>query len=367
MVSSIEVAGLILIVVGILYTFLKALGRFSSKDGEEGEIESKMLTVKGGPGIILVGLGVFLLIIGYVGGDKVSSDIPPNMPSTTVEGNIPQLSPANIITPDYLLGKWIKSDKKFSITFYSDGSFLSKDMSDSSTYKGKYDIIGSDLQLTSDSGQKDKYPLSYVDEYTFKMGDAVYSFDTSGDTSLTTDYLLGKWSKSDKKYAFIFYSDGRFILEDTSGSSPIEGNYKLINSKLQLTLNDGEVLSYSINYIDEYTVKIGEAIFSYVQPAAQTTTSTLSYSKITMDYLTGEWTTQTTQWTEVLAFTKDGTFGEAISYSDTGKIDSSGGTYELIDSKLILYHSTGKLTVSLTYVDWNTMKIDDVIYTRIIN
>ena len=61
MTNYIEIAGFILIILGILYTFLQALGKFTGQD--TGEMESKIFTLKGGTGIILVGLGVLLLLL----------------------------------------------------------------------------------------------------------------------------------------------------------------------------------------------------------------------------------------------------------------------------------------------------------------
>lgn len=355
MTSNVEIAGLILIIVGVMYTFLKALGKFSNKEREEGEIESKMLTVKGGPGIILVGLGVFLLIIGYVGGEKTEA------PS----GNVQTLGLTNTdkeITTDYLFGKWSKSDKNFAYTFYPDNNFLFEE-NGGSLSQGKYSLANSNIQLSYDTGEKYTYPLSYIDEYTVKIGDAVYVWETPADNKVTYDYLTGKWSKNDNNFAITFYSDGTFLFEDLTDSSSFEGAYELTGSKVEFTFSSGEKDSYPVSYIDDYTVKLGDGIFELVQPV-QTTIATTGYTKITLDYLEGNWSAVTTSYLDVILFYRDGTFGEATKYSDTGKIESAAGTYDLVNSKLILRYDTGTQTYPLAYIDWNTMQVGDVEYSR---
>lgn len=128
-----------------------------------------MFTLKGGPGIILVGLGVLLLIIGTVAEKPETSTTSPKDISLTATE-----TPATAVTHDYLAGSWIKSDGGFTLTFYSDGSFQLEDMSDSSVYPGVYTLTESEILLDYDSGERYSYYLNYVDANTFKMGDAVY-------------------------------------------------------------------------------------------------------------------------------------------------------------------------------------------------
>ncbi len=92
MISYIEIAGLILIILGVLYIFLKAMGKFSVSEKEEDEIESKIFTLKGNPGIILVGLGVLLLVIGMTTGPS-----PPLFPAAPTPTAVPTVTSTRIL------------------------------------------------------------------------------------------------------------------------------------------------------------------------------------------------------------------------------------------------------------------------------
>ncbi len=62
--ETIEIVGIILIFIGVILVILKAINKLPSKD--KGEFGNKWFNVKGGPGLILVGFGVFLLIISVI-------------------------------------------------------------------------------------------------------------------------------------------------------------------------------------------------------------------------------------------------------------------------------------------------------------
>ena len=59
--ETLEIIGIILIFIGVVYIFLQGLGKLSDKGGE---IETKILSLKGGAGLILVALGIVLLALG---------------------------------------------------------------------------------------------------------------------------------------------------------------------------------------------------------------------------------------------------------------------------------------------------------------
>lgn len=80
-----EIVGLILIFCGIIYTFLRGMGKISEK--EQDEIESKIIKVKGGPGLMLISFGVILFLAGMQIGDY-KIEIPSNGPTPTPTGSI---------------------------------------------------------------------------------------------------------------------------------------------------------------------------------------------------------------------------------------------------------------------------------------
>jgi hypothetical protein len=59
--ETLEIIGIILIFIGVIYIFLQGLGKLSDQGGE---IETKILSLKGGAGLILVALGIVLLTLG---------------------------------------------------------------------------------------------------------------------------------------------------------------------------------------------------------------------------------------------------------------------------------------------------------------
>lgn len=85
--SAIEIAGILLIMLGVLYMFLRATGRLKIMD-EDGELGSRIFTLRGGPGLILVGLGVFLLVTSAV-------SEPGQMPATMPPAEPPAQDPGS--------------------------------------------------------------------------------------------------------------------------------------------------------------------------------------------------------------------------------------------------------------------------------
>ncbi len=98
MVLITQAAGTILFIFGIIYIFLKALGKFqaSSKESEEGEIESKWFTLKGNTGLILVGLGVLLFLFGPLVEKPTATPPFPPTPGATLT---PTMTPTPTSTP----------------------------------------------------------------------------------------------------------------------------------------------------------------------------------------------------------------------------------------------------------------------------
>lgn len=80
-VNILEIVGLILIFCGIIYTFLRGMGKISEK--EQDEIESKIIKVKGGPGLILISLGVILFLASMQISDPPTFHFPPNRSTPT--------------------------------------------------------------------------------------------------------------------------------------------------------------------------------------------------------------------------------------------------------------------------------------------
>lgn len=75
--GTFEYVGILLIIIGVIYIFLQGMGKLSDKGGE---IETKILSLKGGAGLILVALGIVLLAMG--GGIQLPAGISEKLPST---------------------------------------------------------------------------------------------------------------------------------------------------------------------------------------------------------------------------------------------------------------------------------------------
>ena len=91
--GTLEIIGIIIIFIGVVYIFLQGLGKLS--DGG-GEIETKILSLKGGAGLILVALGIVLLALGsgLLAGLTVPLSLPPEVtPTETSEPSMPTSHP----------------------------------------------------------------------------------------------------------------------------------------------------------------------------------------------------------------------------------------------------------------------------------
>lgn len=75
--GTFEYVGILLIIIGVIYIFLQGMGKLSDKGGE---IETKILSLKGGAGLILVALGIVLLAMG--GGIQLPAGISEKLPLT---------------------------------------------------------------------------------------------------------------------------------------------------------------------------------------------------------------------------------------------------------------------------------------------
>jgi len=343
-----EIGGILLILLGTLYIFLKAMGKLSSK--ELGEIESKVFTLKGGPGLLLVGLGVLLLIIGTV--------------SDTPETKTPFEGLTNVETPNYLIGKWSTNDKNIIFMFDSDGSFQLKKLGESVSFTGKYKLTDSKLLLTYDDGSQEVYSLNQIEENTITLDDIVFGRTFTEDTIIehtstettsnliTYDYLIGEWIKSDNSFALTFDSDESLSIQNLDESVSFTGIYELSDSKL-FVYYDGYKEIYSLTYIDDYTFKLNDAV--YVRSFSETTENLITY-----DYLIGEWIKSDNSF--AFTFYSDG----SLLLENLYEFVSFTGIYELSDSKLFVYYDDGDQEIySLTYIDDYTFKLNDAVYKRI--
>lgn len=184
MVSNIEIVGYILISVGVIYIFLKAMGIL--KGNEEGEFECKMFILKGGPGLILVGLGVILLLFGPAIVQPDFNTLQPTPTKTPVISLISTPEPTIIetsiemITSDYLIGAWYyaTSEGRFTYTFFSDGTYQIKyvyyDMEPLYT-TGVYKLADSNIVMTDYmTGMTGYYSLTYIDKNSFRANGILY-------------------------------------------------------------------------------------------------------------------------------------------------------------------------------------------------
>jgi hypothetical protein len=207
-ISNIEIVGIALIIVGIVFSYFTRTGKFSDKDAG-GEISSKIFTLKGGTGLVLVALGVILLVFGGQQiQDQISTPAPTTSPTLTpttapLQTSIPTTAPPTTypsttepsitipsttqpptpspeITQDYLIGTWISIQETATetIIFYSDYSFYGEVYN---TYTGEtlylsgvYGLADSGLYLYID-GTSQYYPLTYIDQNSFKIDADTYT------------------------------------------------------------------------------------------------------------------------------------------------------------------------------------------------
>jgi hypothetical protein len=108
--ETLEIIGIILIFIGVVYIFLQGLGKLSDKGGE---IETKILSLKGGAGLILVALGIVLLAMG--GG--LLAGIPEKLPiPDTVKGDLGMTTPAKTSEPSTSASKHLTNNLSSTLT-----------------------------------------------------------------------------------------------------------------------------------------------------------------------------------------------------------------------------------------------------------
>jgi hypothetical protein len=275
--SAIETTGVLLIFLGVLYMFLKAVGKF--KILEEGEFGSRAFTLKGGPGLMLVGLGVFLLIISAMSGTPASPT-----PSTTTAPT-PTLPPTP--PPHSIVGKWENVfDENWNFEFSGTGEFVER--SEKGLFKGDYAVNGDKITLyynTHPFGPNPGYAtfsftvsdftlgLTYLSSDIFVVGtDEVekpfkWVFPTETD-EITADFLVGNWSYISSSWTTLvsFDRDGIFgFATKDLATEEIEvkvGTYQLEGSVLTLYYTDGMSESYQLTYVDESNVKVDDTVYT---------------------------------------------------------------------------------------------------------
>ena len=213
-ISNIETVGIALIVVGIIFIYLTRTGRFSDKDAG-GEISSKIFTLKGGTGLVLVALGAILLVLGGL----QTQDLPPpatmpntfppastisttpapvaspmpTTPATTIMTIAPPVSPAPPttqppeyyaypmeVTWQYLIGTWQSSQGVITetIIFYQGGTFYLENFNtitgETLSLSGIYEVADSGVYLYT-GGTQQYYQVTYIDENTFKIDADIYT------------------------------------------------------------------------------------------------------------------------------------------------------------------------------------------------
>lgn len=189
---SIELMGVVLafllVAFGLLYTFLRGLGRLSDAGGEIG---SRLLTLKGGSGLILVALGVLLLIFmglpqdGGQAPESMNAPTPVATPVTTSEATVSTATVTISPTPqvdlsEALVGTWSASTELGDefISLYSDGSFelaVYHYSGGVSYLSGSYALADSSLYLVSSDGTSARYSLDYVDRDTIFVNGVRYT------------------------------------------------------------------------------------------------------------------------------------------------------------------------------------------------
>jgi hypothetical protein len=113
--ETLEIIGIILIFIGVVYIFLQGFGKLSDKGGE---IETKILSLKGGAGLILVALGIVLLAMG--GGLAGLSDQLP-LPSEVKE-KIGMMTPTKTSDPSTITSQPLSNSVSSTPTQVTPGS-----------------------------------------------------------------------------------------------------------------------------------------------------------------------------------------------------------------------------------------------------
>lgn len=268
MSDSLEIIGVILIFCGIIYTFLRGMGKLPV--GDVDEVESKILKIKGGPGIILVGLGIILFLAGSItqsttpsetSTHTLTSTYTPETSTPTTYIPTPISSPISRNTPmvtTYTLT--VKVSDSGTYNSVSGASvYLDSNYEGTTDYSGEIDINGvsqgSHLIEVTKSGYKSASEQSSV--YSNDLV-TVYIKKT-----ITSDYLVGDWSYTSPNLNEVVRvsASGTFALVD---ADPLTGNiilstsgsYQLTGSTLTVIYINGVVKSFSFTYIDQDTMEL---------------------------------------------------------------------------------------------------------------
>ena len=159
--NILEIIGIVLIACGIIYTFLRGMGKIS--DTDDAEIESKILKIKGGPGLILIALGIILFTVGN--SQPLEYIIEPHK------------------DPEFLFGEWMATTEEYNdvIIFHEDGNFESITTfggDEKQVSGGSYQFIDSELELSFEiggrTGTKLYVPMKYIGQNTFELGGVIY-------------------------------------------------------------------------------------------------------------------------------------------------------------------------------------------------
>jgi hypothetical protein len=188
--ASIESMGVILafllVVFGLIYTFLRGLGKLSDTGGEIG---SRLLTLKGGSGLILVALGVILLAVTGLPQEPATTPTPTPLPTDTpiptpttmptVTTTIPKPT-TQISTQQGIIGTWsaITEYGTEIISLYSDGSFeltVYQYSGGTSYISGTYALVDSELYLLTNIGTTAIYSLEYMDQNNIIVNGVSYT------------------------------------------------------------------------------------------------------------------------------------------------------------------------------------------------
>jgi hypothetical protein len=164
-------------------------------------------------------------------------------------------------TPDYLIGTWSAktSDRTGTLVFLSadnfEGTYTYPKTSNTTYFKGSYQIKDSKLTFKYSDGTYNSVSLTYMDMNSFGINDIVYKRIATAE--IPPDYLIGTWSAnktSDWTATLVFHSDGNFELtntySNTNNASYFKGSYQITDSKLIFTYSDGTFNSVSLTYMD---------------------------------------------------------------------------------------------------------------------
>lgn len=180
--NTLEIIGLLLIISGIVYTFLRGLGKLS--DTEDAELESKILKIKGGPGLIFIALGIILFSIGFSQSFQLA--LPKNPQDEPSTSPILTAKETQIPIDKLIIGEWIRTTDTTNdnLFFYENGTFESFNTFFSgeesfSHSSGDYQIVNSELIIYYRSGRRSgnelTLTLTFIDNNKFELDGMVYN------------------------------------------------------------------------------------------------------------------------------------------------------------------------------------------------